>query len=92
MTGSAPDGSVVITAADQYREMVAIREDVSAMKAMLHAALSTHTQRLDGIDGRLDDHETRIRLGERRDYILVGIGMILSVGGSGLLTVLLSGH
>lgn len=65
MTGaSIPDGSVVITPTEMYREMLATHQTVQLMSGKLDAALMDQGRRLDDHDKDLGDHETRLRHAE----------------------------
>lgn len=62
MTGAAiPEGSVVITPTEMYREMLATHQAVRDVSGKLDGALDAHARRLDGIDKDFADHEARIR-------------------------------
>jgi hypothetical protein len=62
MTGAAiPEGSVVITPIEMYREMQATHQAVRDVSGKLDGALEAHTRRLDDHDKDFADHEERIR-------------------------------
>lgn len=62
MTGaSIPEGSVVITPIEMYREMQATHQAVRDVSGKLDGALEAHTRRLDDHDKDLLDHEKRVR-------------------------------
>lgn len=66
MTGAAiPEGSVVITPIEMYREMQATHQAVRDVSGKLDGALEAHAHRLDDHDKVLTDHEGRIRHGEQ---------------------------
>lgn len=66
MTGAAaiPDGSVVITPTEMYREMLATHQAVQTVGSKLDSALDSHGRRLDEHDRLGADHEARIRVVE----------------------------
>jgi len=62
MTGATiPEGSVVITPTEMYREMLATHQAVRDVSGKLDGALDAHARRLDGIDKDVADHEARLR-------------------------------
>lgn len=64
MSTPIPEGSVIITPMEVYREMQATHLAVQGIAAKLDAALVDNDRRLtalDGPDGKLKDHEQRIR-------------------------------
>lgn len=66
MTGATiPEGSVVITPTEMYREMQATHQAVRDVSGKLDGALDAHARRLDDLDKDVSDHETRIRRGEQ---------------------------
>lgn len=60
-----PEGSVVITPIEMYREMQATHQAVRDVSGKLDGALEAHAHRLDDHDKVLTDHEGRIRYGEQ---------------------------
>lgn len=66
MTGATiPEGSVVITPTEMYKEMIATHQAVRDVSGKLDGALADHTRRLDGLDKETGDHENRLRHGEQ---------------------------
>ena len=66
MTGAnIPEGSVVITPIEMYREMQATHQAVRDVAGKLDGVLESHGRRLDDHDKDLGDHEKRIRHGEQ---------------------------
>lgn len=66
MTGAAiPEGSVVITPIEMYREMQATHQAVRDVSGKLDGALEAHAHRLEDHDKILSDHEGRIRHDEQ---------------------------
>ena len=66
MTGATiPEGSVVITPTEMYREMLATHQAVRDVSGKLDSALGDTARRLEGHDKDIEDHETRIRHGEQ---------------------------
>ena len=62
MTGAAiPEGSVVITPTEMYKEMLATHQAVRDVSGKLDGALEAHARRLDDHDKDLSDHEARLR-------------------------------
>lgn len=62
MTGATiPEGSVVITPIEMYREMQATHQAVRDVSGKLDGALEAHTRRLDDHDKDFADHEGRLR-------------------------------
>ena len=66
MTGATiPEGSVVITPTEMYREMLATHQAVRDVSGKLDGALDAHSRRLDGLDKDVLDHENRLRHAEQ---------------------------
>ncbi len=62
MTGATiPEGSVVITPTEMYKEMIATHQAVRDVSTKLDGALADHGRRLDGLDKNMADHEGRLR-------------------------------
>lgn len=87
-----PDGSVVITPTEMYREMLATHQAVRDVSGKLDGALDAHTRRLDGIDKDLGDHESRLRGLERRVWMAVGVSTAVSGGAAALVSQLVTKH
>lgn len=91
-----PDGSVVITPMEVYREMQATHRAVQDVALKLDAALVETDRRLaaiDGPDGWRRDYEMRLRALERWRWTVVGITTVLSAGvGAGATLLSSSGH
>lgn len=64
-SAAIPDGSVVITPAEMYHEMLATHQAVRDVSGKLDGALAAHARRLDDLDKDVSDHEARIRHGEQ---------------------------
>lgn len=93
MTGATiPDGSVVITPTEMYREMLATHQAVRDVSGKLDGALDAHARRLDGIDKDVADHETRLRGLERRVWMAVGVSTAVSGGAAALVSQLMMKH
>lgn len=93
MTGATiPEGSVVITPTEMYREMVDTHRAVQNISTKLDGALSDNGRRLDGIDKDLVDHETRLRGLERRVWMAVGVSTAVSGGAAALISQLVTKH
>lgn len=91
MTNSViPEGSVVITPTEMYREMLATHQAVRDVSMKLDGALSDTARRLDGIDNDVADHETRIRGLERRIWMTVGAGTVVGGGAAALISQLVA--
>jgi hypothetical protein len=58
---SIPEGSVVITPIEMYREMQATHQAVRDVSGKLDGALEAHARRLDDHDRDVADHESRLR-------------------------------
>ncbi len=83
MTIPIPDGSVVITPTEVYREMQATHQAVQNVSTKLDTALDATERRLtalDGPDGVVRDHEVRLRAVERKTWAAAGIASVLSAG------------
>lgn len=65
MDQSIPDGSVVITPTEMYRELRATHDEVRALGPVLQALTEK-------VDDKIGDHETRIRSLESAKWRLVG--------------------
>jgi hypothetical protein len=62
VTGATiPEGSVVITPTEMYKEMLATHQAVRDVSGKLDGALEAHARRLDDHDKDLSDHEARLR-------------------------------
>jgi hypothetical protein len=93
VTGATiPEGSVVITPTEMYREMVDTHRAVQNISTKLDGALSDNSRRLDGIDKDLVDHETRLRGLERRVWMAVGVSTAVSGGAAALISQLVAKH
>lgn len=89
MTGAViPEGSVVITPTEMYREMLATHQAVRDVAGKLDSALGDTARRLDGVDKDLGDHETRIRGLERRMWAAAGAAAVVSGTGAAALSQL----
>lgn len=66
MSAVIPEGSVVITPTEMYREMLATHQAVRDVAGKLDSALGDTARRLDGVDKSVGDHENRIRLVEQQ--------------------------
>lgn len=69
-----PDGSVVITPAEMYREQRAT-----------HAAVQQLAARLDRVPTQIADHEARLRTVERAVWWAAGAAAVLGGAGGALL-------
>lgn len=76
-----PEGSVIITPTEVYKETLATHQAVQAMSGKLDQALNT-----------TNDHETRLRSLERRFWIGLGVGISISAGASGLIAQAIAHH
>jgi hypothetical protein len=76
-----PDGSVIITPTEMYREQVAT-----------HQAVQTMSNKLDSALDKVGDHESRIRSLERRFWIGMGVAITVSAGASGLIAQAIAHH
>lgn len=81
MTTPIPDGSVIITPTEVYREMLATHQTVQQMSGKLDTVLNSN-----------GDHETRIRSLERRFWIGLGVAITVSPVASALVATALSHH
>lgn len=61
MSTPIPDGSVIITPIEMYREQQATHQAVQQMSAKLDGVVDTYSRRLDGLDRGFSDHEDRLR-------------------------------
>ena len=93
MTGTTiPEGSVVITPMEMYREMVDTHRAVQSISTKLDTALSDNSRRLDSVDKDLTDHETRLRSLERRVWMAVGVSTAVSGGAAALISQIMTKH
>lgn len=90
MSAVIPDGSVIITPTEMYREQQATHQAVRDVSGKLDSALSDHARRMDGTDKDIADHETRIRGLEKWRWGAGGVVAVVSVGASGLIGYVMS--
>lgn len=73
MTGGAlPEGAVVITTADIYRQLTDLTREVGELKGAVQKSAE--------ITRDVEDHETRIRALERARWPLPALAALLSIG------------
>lgn len=67
-----PEGAVVITTADIYRQLIDLTKEVGELKGAVNKAAE--------ISRTVEDHETRLRSLERGRWPLPSLAMLISVG------------
>jgi hypothetical protein len=81
VTAQIPDGSVIITPTEVYKETLATHQAVQVMSGKLDTILNSQ-----------GDHETRIRSLERRLWIGLGVAITLSPIASALVATAVTHH
>jgi hypothetical protein len=97
VTGAAiPEGSVVITPTEMYKDIIDTHRTVQAISTKLDGALSDNARRMEGIEKDFEkgfaDHETRLRSVERRMWVAVGVSTALSGTAAALIAQFVSQH
>lgn len=68
-----PEGSVVISPMMMYQRLLALSDDMRDVKGLLDPSLKE-------VRHDIADHETRIRLIEKRVWMFTGIGTFIASG------------
>ncbi len=76
---------MLITPMMQYLELLRLGKVVDKLNETLDPALQRIRDDVDDLQDMHDDHETRIREMERRQWIAIGIASFISAGGVGLI-------
>lgn len=93
MTGAAiPEGSVVITPTEMYREMLATHQAVRDVASKLDSTQADSVRRIESLEKDYSDHETRLRGLERRVWMAVGVSTAVSGGAAALISQLVTKH
>lgn len=69
---SIPDGSVIITPSDMFKELRETHDEVKGIGPRLDALTAT-------VDNRISDHETRIRTLEKGRWYYAGAVAVLAL-------------
>lgn len=72
MTAQIPDGSVVVTPTDMYREIRDMHDELRALNSSINPALQE-------LRADVSDHESRIRTLERRVWQAAGAVGVVAV-------------
>lgn len=70
-TDHLPEGAVVITTADIYRQLMQLTQELGELKGAV--------QRSAEMSKRVDDHETRLRVLERSRWPLPSLALLISL-------------
>lgn len=81
-TSELPEGAVIITTADIYRQLLELTREVGELKGGLQETTKMFKA--------LEDHETRLRALERARWPLPALAMLISIGA--LVAQVVSGH
>ena len=81
MSAQIPDGSVVVTPTDMYREIRDMHDELRALNSSINPALQE-------IRGDVEDHETRIRTLEKFSWKQIGASSVLATVVSGAVAYL----
>lgn len=71
-----PEGSVLITPAQMYHELRATHDEVKRLSQALDPAIKNLRHAVDTVAERVGDHETRLRVLERRIWIASGFAAL----------------
>lgn len=67
-----PEGAVVITTADIYRQLLDLTKEVGELKGAVQKTVQRGRE--------IDDHETRLRSLERARWPLPALAILISIG------------
>lgn len=81
-TSELPEGAVIITTADIYRQLLELTREVGELKGGL--------QETTKMSKALEDHETRLRVLERARWPVPALAVLISIGA--LVAQVVSGH
>lgn len=76
-----PDGSVIITPNEQFAELRATHDEVKAVSQQMSNLTDQVGSRLTGLEASTLDHESRLRVLERRLYRWAGGAAVIGVLG-----------